>query len=53
MNTYIIKCCLSWILDQAEYMEIADLNGSQLCRDAAADRIRVELSELAAREVWL
>ena len=53
MTTYIIRCCLNWILDQAEYMEIADLNGSQLCRDAAADRIRVELSELASREVWL
>lgn len=53
MNTYMIRRCLSWILDQLEYMEIAELNGSELCRGAAADRIRIELSELAAREVWL
>lgn len=53
MDLYILRCCLSTIAWQLEYLEAAVINGSSLMMESCRDHINVSLSEMMAEGVLI
>lgn len=53
MDLYTIRCCISTIAWQLEYLEAAVINCSPLMMESCRDRINTSLSEMTARGVLI
>lgn len=53
MDLYTIRCCISTIAWQLEYLEAAVINGSPLMMESCRDHINVSLSEMTAEGVLI
>ena len=53
MDLYTIRCCISMIAWQLEYLEAAVINGSSLMMESCRDHISVSLSEMVSEGVLI
>lgn len=53
MDLYTLRCCISTIEWQLEYLEAAVINGSSLMMESCRGQINTCLSEMAAEGVLI